>query len=87
VDDVEGQPLFVPSDGKRGSGKRVIRIFPTIHYWSTTARVLILDGKIDEPVLHEHATEAGQFIGFGSMRVENGGSNGRFKVTSIKAVA
>lgn len=72
--------LFVPSDGKRGSGKRVERIFPELRGWTTEATIHLVDPKITEDVLRTHAEEAGKFIGFGSMRVENGGINGRFEV-------
>jgi hypothetical protein len=84
VDDVEPVRIFAPSDGKRGSGKRVWRIFPTVHDWNTVAVIHVLDDKITEEVLAAHVKAAGQFIGLGSMRVENGGINGRFDVVSIE---
>lgn len=82
-DDFTGQPLFVPSDGKRGGGKRVYRIFPTIDAWRCDIDLIVIDPKITEEVLKEHLTEAGVFIGLGSMRAENGGVNGRFTVEHI----
>lgn len=84
IDDVVGQPLFVPSDGKRGGPKRVMRTFPVVEKWMTEATIHIMDDKIDEAVLAEHLKAFGMFIGFGSMRVENGGINGRFTVESLK---
>lgn len=84
--DVEPVRIFAPSDGKRGSGKRVWRIFPTVRRWQTTAIVHVLDDKITDEVLSAHVTAAGQFIGLGSMRVENGGINGRFSVEAIKRI-
>lgn len=87
VKDVTPLKLFVPSDGKRGSGKRVWRIFPTVTKWSTTATIHVLDDKISHEVLEAHIRAAGQFIGMGSMRVENGGINGRFDIGELKAVA
>lgn len=84
VDDVEPVRIFAPSDGKRGSGKRVWRIFPTVHDWRTEIIAHILDDKISREVLEAHVTAAGQFIGLGSMRVENGGINGRFSVERIE---
>ena len=84
IDDVEPLTLFVPSDGKRGSGTRVDRIFPTVHEWQVFgADLLVYDDKIDEETLLEHLVELGRFIGFGSMRVESGGDNGRFKVENL----
>lgn len=79
IDDIKPVPLFVPSDGKRGSGKRVHRIFPTVDGWKVLkARLYVFDGKIDEETLVEHLVALGKFVGFGSMRVENGGVNGRW---------
>lgn len=80
VDDVQPLPLFVPADGKRGSGTRVTRVFPVVHEWESDVSVMVLDGRITEEVLMRHLVEAGGFIGVGSMRVENGGINGRFSV-------
>lgn len=82
-DDFEGRSLFCPSDGVRGSGKRVSRIFPTVEEWSCTVTIVVIDPKITHDVLSEHLTQAGIFIGLGSMRVENGGVNGRFLVESM----
>ncbi len=84
IDDVDPVELFVPSDGKRGSGSRVTRIFPTAHDWRVLgAELYVYDGKIDEETLEEHLVALGKFVGFGSMRVENGGVNGRFKVEGL----
>ena len=83
IDDVEPVWIFAPSDGKRGSGKRVWRIFPTVHEWKTTVKVVVLDDKIDKDVLEAHCEAAGSFVGLGSMRVENSGINGRFEVVKI----
>src|SRR5262249_52352527 len=33
ADDVESETLFLPSDGKRGSGTRVWKTYPCIHEW------------------------------------------------------
>lgn len=73
-------PMFVPSDGKRGSGKRVMRIFPQIQEWFATVQIMCFDQRLTEEVVRAHLEEAGKFIGFGSMRVENGGVAGRFAV-------
>ena len=86
IDDVEPRSLHVPSDGRRGSAKRVVRIFPTITQWETEIAIHVLDGKIDKDVLLDHLECCGDFIGFGSMRVENGGINGRFAVDSLELV-
>jgi len=80
IEDVKPISMFVPSDGKRGSGKRVMRIFPQLSKWFTTVQILCFDNRLTEEVVRKHLEEAGKFIGFGSMRVENGGVAGRFSV-------
>jgi len=85
MDKVDPVSIFVPSDGKRGGPKRVPRIFPTIYApWSTDAEIHIFDNKIVKDVLLRHLDAGGKFIGFGSMRVENGGINGRFSVENLE---
>jgi len=83
IEDVEPITLFVPSDGKRGGSKRVFRVFPRVKQWRTTATIYLMDDKISEDVLAKHLECIGQFIGFGAMRTENGGINGRFTVDSL----
>ena len=85
IDDVVPRPLFVPSDGKRGSSKRVTRIFPTISEWKTHAEIHVFDTKLSGEIVEKHLIAAGKFVGFGSMRVENGGINGRFAVENFQA--
>lgn len=86
LDDVKMLRIFVPSDGKRGSGKRVWRTFPQVTEWAAVGVIHIVDPKIDEEILTEHLVEFGQYIGMGSMRVENGGIAGRFAVESVDMV-
>lgn len=80
IADVKPIAMFVPSDGKRGSGKRVMRIFPQVQQWMATVEIVCFDKRLTEEVVKAHLEEAGKFIGFGSMRVENGGVAGRFAV-------
>lgn len=85
IGDVEPRLLFVPSDGKRGSGKRVERIFPTmVPPWIARGDVFIWDGKITEEQFRDHLEAVGKFIGWGSMRKGNGGVNGMFKLLSCE---
>ena len=84
IGDVNPRMMFVPADGKRGSGKRVNRIFPELAKWKTTVSITVLDDKIPDEVVLEHLQQAGMFIGLGAMRVENGGISGRFKITKFK---
>lgn len=72
------------SDGKRGSGSRVTRRFPTLPKWSGSITVLIVDEIITQDVLREHAEKAGMLIGIGSFRLRKGNSSGGFRVLSVK---
>lgn len=84
VDDVPGEELFVPSDGKPGSGSRVTKIFGRIQNWSGTAEFYVADETISNEVFEEHLKVAGQFIGLGMFRPERGGFFGRFAVEKVK---
>lgn len=84
IENIVPIPMFVPSDGKRGSGKRVMRIFPQLQAWQAEVEILIFDQRLTREVVRTHLEEAGRFIGFGSMRVENGGVAGRFAVAEDK---
>jgi|SRR5690349_5638072 len=83
-DDVEGEWLFVPSDGKRGGGSRVKRCFPVIREWKATVKFFILDETITPEVFEQHLQQAGQFIGIGRFRPRNNGFYGRFSVSKTK---
>lgn len=85
--DIEGERLFVPSDGRRGGGKRVWKTFPLINPgWSGTGQLIILDPiLIDKPAkIEEYLRHAGQFIGLGRFRPRNNGFYGRFQVDSFE---
>jgi hypothetical protein len=83
-DQIVKVPLFVPSDGKRGGSRRVVRNFPHIMEWSGTLEVYVFDNVITEDVLMHHIDAMGKFIGVGNYRPEVGGSNGRFSAKLIK---
>lgn len=85
-DDVKGEWLFVPSDGVRGSGKRVEKCFPVIHQWSGKVTFHVLDETITEEVFHNVLSQAGAFIGMGRFRPRNNGFYGRFKVERLEWV-
>jgi hypothetical protein len=87
-DDVVIEKLFVPADGKRGSGRRVHRRFPHVPAgWRATVTVAVADATITEEVLLHHIKEAGNFIGIGRFRLRNNGFYGRFEVQSLKRVS
>lgn len=81
--DVGGEWLFVPSDGRRGSGKRVWRCFPRIPRWEGRVTFLVLDETITRDVFLEHLIQAGAFIGIGRFRPRNNGYYGRFSVEGL----
>ena len=83
AEDVAGEWQFVPSDGRRGSGKRVNKCFPVIHDWKVEVTFLIFDETVTEEVFREHLEEAGKFIGIGRFRPRNNGFYGRFQVNKI----
>lgn len=84
-ENIVGDTLHVPSDGRRGGGSRVLRTFPTIGKgWTATIEFLIFDDVITEDVFRRTLLQAGQLIGVGSFRVRNNGTRGRFKPTAIE---
>lgn len=83
-DDVEGEWFHVPSDGKRGGSKRVLKCFPVIPHWSGNVTWHILDDTITQDVFVKHLEEAGKFIGLGRFRPRNNGFYGRFGVKAVK---
>lgn len=83
IDDVEGEWLFVPSDGKPGGGSRVWKHFPIIRNWSGTVIFYVFDETVDEDTFQQHLVDAGQFIGIGRFRPRNRGYYGRFSVEGI----
>ncbi len=82
-EEVEGQWLFLPSDGIRGSGKRVEKCMPIIHSWEGETEFLILDETVTEDVFRHVLTEAGKFIGIGTFRPRNNGYFGRFSIKEL----
>jgi hypothetical protein len=83
-DDVEGEDLFLPSDGMRGSGKRVMKRYPIIREWSGVVEFHILDDVITQDVFEQHLREAGNFIGIGRFRPRCNGYYGRFSVENLE---
>lgn len=82
--DVEGEWLFLPSDGIRGSGKRVDKCYPVIRQWAGDVTFLIFDDTVTKDVFEHILKEAGKFIGIGRFRPRNNGFYGRFDVESVR---
>lgn len=83
-EDVQGERLFVPASGKRGDGKRVVKVFPLIQEWSGVVTFYVLDEIITKDVFQRTLTAAGSFIGIGRFRPRNNGYYGRFRVADIE---
>jgi len=83
-EDVPGEWLFVPSDGKRGGGSRVDKCFPLIAEWQGTVTYFVLDDIIGEQVFEKHLEDAGNFIGIGLFRPSHNGFYGRFRIKDLK---
>lgn len=84
--EIQGERLFVPADGKRGSGTRVWKTFPVLPTWKTQASIIVHDPILKPEKLKEYLEHAGKFIGMGRFRPRNNGYYGRFAVESFKVI-
>jgi hypothetical protein len=84
ADEVKGERLFVPSDGKRGGDKRVYKRFPRVERWGGRVRFLIADDAITESVFTQVVVFAGALVGIGRFRPERCGSYGKFFVKEVE---
>lgn len=78
VEDMEPDWINANSDGKRGSGTRVRRCFPTARAWKGVVVFEIVDDTITRDVFERTLADAGAYIGVGMHRPQNGGYKGRF---------
>jgi hypothetical protein len=92
--DVQSETLFLPADGKRGSGKRVWKTYPVLHQWSGDVELIILDETVlqtshrsGNTILQDIVEGAGQFIGLHRFRPRKNGWYGRFVVTNFAVEA
>jgi len=83
-DDVVGEWVFVPADGRRGGSKRVSKCFPKFEKWGGIVDFVILDDAVTKDVFEYHIKEAGRFIGIGRFRPRNNGYYGRFAAEVIE---
>jgi hypothetical protein len=72
------------SDGVRGSGKRVPRIFPQTSEWGGSTSFMIMEEKITHAIFERVFNSAGRSIGVGQFRPEKGGLNGRWETVKIE---
>lgn len=82
--DVKGLWLFVPADGRRGSGKRVDKCFPVIDSWEGTVTYNVIDDIITEEVFRKVLIASGSLIGIGFFRPRNCGYYGRFECDKME---
>jgi len=84
--EVVGTRLHVPSDGKRGGGTRVWRVFPTLPQWKTHATIYVLEPMLIDKVakVKEYLEDAGKFIGLMFFRPARNGFWGRFRIENFK---
>jgi hypothetical protein len=82
--DVPCDKLFVPSDGRRGGGKRVTKYFPRIDRWEGDVTYYVFDDIITEDVFRQVLATSGMLVGIGRFRPESCGFYGRFSVKSIR---
>ncbi|CCJ07097.1 hypothetical protein [Methylocystis sp. SC2] len=93
-DEVQMEALFLPSDGRRGGPKRVMKYYPIIPEWEADAEFIIVDETVLQSSLKDKSRTvfqdvlegAGQFIGIGRFRPRNNGYYGRFEVVGIREI-
>jgi len=86
AEDVTGETLFVPADGRKGGSTRVFKTFPYIPKWETEIEIIIIDPNLEGNTekVREYLEYAGKFIGLGRFRPRNGGFYGRFEVVNFE---
>jgi len=82
--DILKRPINCNSDGVAGSGKRVLRFFPELTSWEGTLTVHVLDDTVTKDILEQVLVAAGQFMGVGAFRPQNGNGSGIFAVSDIE---
>ena len=83
-EELKSVTVFVPSDGRRGSGNRVLKTFPIVHEWEGTVEYIIIDDIITAEIFEQVIRASGQLIGIGYFRPRNRGYYGRFEVQGIQ---
>jgi len=73
ADDVAGEWVYVPSDGRRGGTTRVLKCFPRIDFWKGKVEYYIYDDIITKDIFEQVIRASGNFIGIGRFRPRNYG--------------
>jgi len=82
--DATKRAIHANADGRRGSGSRVMRRFPEFPNYHGTVEFTIIDDIITQELFERHIRAGGMIVGIGRFRPENGGTNGRFRVTKVE---
>ena len=83
LEEVEYEDLFLSSRGQRGKAD-VLKRMPVVRQWEGEVTYYVLDDTIGKDVFYQVLQEAGNFIGIGRFRPENGGYYGRYKVIKLE---
>ncbi len=83
AEEVPGERLFVPSDGRAGGGKRVYKRFPRIDEWEGELTIFVFDDLIPESVFRKVLESSGSLVGIGRFRPQSRGFYGRYTVESF----
>lgn len=78
-DDMKEHPFPMP----RKDGNAVIITLPIFKTWKGQIEFHVFDDLIPNEVFERHLNDAGQFVGVGQWRAENGGLNGRFTIKKV----
>lgn len=82
-DQVQGQTVSLSGAGRKGE-MGVPKTFPHFTSWEGEAEFIVLDDTITKEVFERVLREAGNFVGIGQFRPQNGGYFGRFEVKNVK---
>jgi hypothetical protein len=83
AEDVRGERLFVPSDGRAGGGKRVYKRFPRIDAWAGDLVIYVFDDLIPEAIFRKVLESSGLLVGIGRFRPQSRGYYGRYTVEAF----
>jgi hypothetical protein len=81
VDDIRAESVFCHSNGKRGPGTRVTRLFPMLDSWGGSITMRVFNDNITAEKFEEFFAKAGVLAGVGRGRPSTGCpmGNGRFR--------
>lgn len=82
--DAPSEVLFLPANGRPGSGSRVLKRFVRIDEWGGKVTFQVLAGEITEDIFERVVRAAGIYFGVGRWTPQARGMYGRWDVKSIK---